>query len=147
MWTWKYVPIHVRIWLATPAGLGFQWVKLVRVWSVTSRILADCIYTYIYIQAWLPSQAPRRGLASQTRTCMGTLRATERTECWTTWDCCRRMRLVLQQTHIFCKFGYWDEINNRTILFLLHGFEVPQTYYRYNLIWFSFKKPVRFNLL
>ena len=31
------VPIHVRVWLASPAGLGFQWVKLVRVWSVTSR--------------------------------------------------------------------------------------------------------------
>jgi hypothetical protein len=27
------VPIHVRAWLASPAGLGFQWVKLVRVWT------------------------------------------------------------------------------------------------------------------
>jgi hypothetical protein len=49
------VPIHVQVWLASPAGLGFQWVKLVRVWSVTSRTLAD----YIYIRAWIPSQAPR----------------------------------------------------------------------------------------
>ena len=30
-------PIHVRVWLASPAGLGFKSVKLVRVWSVTSR--------------------------------------------------------------------------------------------------------------
>jgi hypothetical protein len=33
------------------------------------------IYIYIYLRAWLPSQAPRGGLASQTRTCMGTLKA------------------------------------------------------------------------
>jgi hypothetical protein len=38
--------IHVRVWLASPAGLGFQGVKLVRVWGVTSRTLADYIYTY-----------------------------------------------------------------------------------------------------
>jgi hypothetical protein len=38
------VPIHVRVRLASPAGLGFQWVKLVRVWSVTSLNLADYIY-------------------------------------------------------------------------------------------------------
>jgi hypothetical protein len=31
------VPIHVRVWLASPTGLASQWVKLVRVWSVTSR--------------------------------------------------------------------------------------------------------------
>ena len=37
-WESLKVPIHVRIWLASPAGLGFQWVKPVRVWSVTSRI-------------------------------------------------------------------------------------------------------------
>jgi hypothetical protein len=37
------VPIHVRVWLASPAGLGFQWVILVRVWSVTSLTLADYI--------------------------------------------------------------------------------------------------------
>jgi hypothetical protein len=68
------VPIHVRVWLASLAGLGFQWVKLVRVWSVTSRTLADYVYKYIYIRAWLPSQAPRGGLASQTRTCMDTFK-------------------------------------------------------------------------
>jgi hypothetical protein len=72
-------PIYVRVWLASPAGLGFQWVKLVCVWSVTSRTLADFIYILyisisISIRAWLPSQAPRGGLASQTRTCMGTFR-------------------------------------------------------------------------
>jgi hypothetical protein len=65
------VSIHERVWLASPAGLGFQWVKLVRVWNVTSRPLAD--YIYIYTRAWLPRQASRGGLASQTRTCMGTL--------------------------------------------------------------------------
>jgi hypothetical protein len=63
-------PIHVRVWLASPAGLGFQWVKLVRVWSVTSRAWAY----YIYIRSWFSSQAPRGGLASQTRTCMTTFR-------------------------------------------------------------------------
>jgi hypothetical protein len=30
-----------------------------------------------YIRAWLPSQAPRGGLVSQTRTCMGTFKVTE----------------------------------------------------------------------
>jgi hypothetical protein len=45
------VPIHV--WLASPAGLGFQWVKLVSAWNVTSRTLA-----IIYIRAYLPSQVP-----------------------------------------------------------------------------------------
>lgn len=68
------------------------------------------------------------------------VRATERSECWTSWDCCRRMWLVLQQTHLFSKFGYCDEINNRTIFCLLHGFEVLQTYCYYNLIWFYFLK-------
>jgi hypothetical protein len=38
------VPTHIWVWLASPAGLGFQWVKLVRVWSVTSRTLANYIY-------------------------------------------------------------------------------------------------------
>jgi hypothetical protein len=38
------VPMHLRVWLASPAGLGFKWVKLVRVWSVTSRTCADYIY-------------------------------------------------------------------------------------------------------
>ena len=31
------MPINVRVWVASPAGLGFQLVKLVRVWSVKSR--------------------------------------------------------------------------------------------------------------
>jgi hypothetical protein len=39
------------------------------------------IYIYIcvciYLRAWLPSQALRGGLASHTRTCMGTLRLDE----------------------------------------------------------------------
>jgi hypothetical protein len=56
----------------SPAGLGF------RVWSVTSRNIYIYIYIYnvlyIYFRAGLPSQAPRGGLASQTGTCMGTLR-------------------------------------------------------------------------
>jgi hypothetical protein len=36
----------------------------------------DCgrLCIYIYMRAWLPSQAPRGELATQTRTCMGTLR-------------------------------------------------------------------------
>jgi hypothetical protein len=38
------VPTRVRVWLASPARLGFQWVKLVRLWSVTSWNLADYIY-------------------------------------------------------------------------------------------------------
>jgi hypothetical protein len=36
------VPIRARtVWLASPAELGFQWAKLVRVWCVTSLTLAD----------------------------------------------------------------------------------------------------------
>jgi hypothetical protein len=31
------VPIHVRVWFASPARLGFQWAKLVCVWGATSR--------------------------------------------------------------------------------------------------------------
>jgi hypothetical protein len=58
---------HTRTSLA---GLGFQSVKLLRVWSVTSLTLADYIYIYIYIRAWLPSQAPRGWLPNKTRTCL-----------------------------------------------------------------------------
>jgi hypothetical protein len=76
------MPTHVRVWLASPAGLGFQSVKLVRVWSVTSRTTADYIYIYIYIRAWLPSQAPRGGLASQILTCMGTATQQSRLYCF-----------------------------------------------------------------
>jgi hypothetical protein len=66
------VPTHVRVWLASPAGHGFQWVKLIRVWGVTSRTWPiACVVKYI--RAWLPSQAPRGGLASQTHTCKGTV--------------------------------------------------------------------------
>jgi hypothetical protein len=67
METFRKVLIHVRVWLASPAGLGFQWVKLVRVWSVKSRKYGEILY----IRAWLASQAPRGALASHTRTCMG----------------------------------------------------------------------------
>jgi hypothetical protein len=50
------VPIHVRVWLVSPAGLGFQWVKLIRVWSVPSRK-----YTYeIYPRRAPASSSPRR---------------------------------------------------------------------------------------
>jgi hypothetical protein len=55
------VPIHVRVWLASLAGLGFQWVKLVHVWSVMSRTLANYIYMYMYISkpgSWV--KPPRR---------------------------------------------------------------------------------------
>jgi hypothetical protein len=58
-------PIHVPVWLSSPAGLGFQSVKLIRVWNVTSRTLADYIYIYIYIciRACLTeSSYPRRTL-------------------------------------------------------------------------------------
>jgi hypothetical protein len=55
------VPKHVRVWLAIPFGHGFQWVKLVHVWSVL---------------VWCNISEPgsQVGLESQTRTCMGTLR-------------------------------------------------------------------------
>ena len=39
-----------------------------KVWESTHACVVK------YIRGWLPSQAPRGGLASQTRTCMGTLR-------------------------------------------------------------------------
>lgn len=68
------------------------------------------------------------------------VRAPENAGCCTTWDCCNGMRLVLQHTHISSKFGYCKEINIRTLLCLLHGFEVLQTHWYYNLIWFSLLK-------
>jgi len=39
-----------------------------KVWESTHACVVK------FIRAWLPSQAPRGGLASQTRTCMGSLR-------------------------------------------------------------------------
>jgi hypothetical protein len=51
-----------------------------------------------YIRAWLPSQAPRGGLASQTRTCMGTLRRTERKHVY--WSSCRYPLLFLDFNEI-----------------------------------------------
>ena len=38
------VPLHVGVWLASPAGLGFQLVKLARVWSVTSRTWPSLVW-------------------------------------------------------------------------------------------------------
>jgi hypothetical protein len=60
------VPIHVRVCLASPAGLGFQWVKLVHVWSVTSRTWP--------ILAWLVRAFGGAWLAAGlllARTCVG----------------------------------------------------------------------------
>jgi hypothetical protein len=50
------VPIHVRVWLASPAGLGFQWVKLVRVWSG----IHSCVCGEIYPSLAPESSSPRR---------------------------------------------------------------------------------------
>jgi hypothetical protein len=50
----------------SPTGLGFQSVKLVRVWSVTGRTLADYIYIYIYIYIY-PSLAPELSSPRGTR--------------------------------------------------------------------------------
>jgi hypothetical protein len=90
------VPIHVR------------WVKLVRVWSATSRTLA--YYIYIYTRAWLPSQAPRRGLASQTRTCMGTFRLCGH------WDrpliYCSTMTLIWHSLFHFLLSFVWCRMDN-----------------------------------
>jgi hypothetical protein len=68
------VPIYVRTSLASESG----WV---RVPMSQTRPCVEChepdfgrLSIYIYIRSWLPSQAPRGGLASQTRTCMGTFR-------------------------------------------------------------------------
>jgi hypothetical protein len=83
------VPIHVRVWLASPAGLGLQWVTLVRVWSVTSRTLAD----YIYI--------PEPGspvIASQVRTCMSTFRPRSH------WD--RRALYMCSAYTLTCYFNF-----------------------------------------
>jgi hypothetical protein len=61
------VPIHVRVWLGSGSNESNSSVCRV------SRAGEIYINIYItYIRAWLPSQAPRGGLASQTRKCMGT---------------------------------------------------------------------------
>jgi hypothetical protein len=48
LWRADGGPSGCAVWscplLASPTGLGFQWIKLVRVWSVTSWALADYIY-------------------------------------------------------------------------------------------------------
>ena len=62
----NFITIHVRVWLASPAGLVFQWVKLVRVWSVTSRTWP--------IVAWLVRAFGGARLATGlllARTCVG----------------------------------------------------------------------------
>jgi hypothetical protein len=50
------MPIHVRDWLASPDGLGFQRVKLVRVWSVTNNHFLGEIYPSLATE----SSSPRR---------------------------------------------------------------------------------------
>jgi hypothetical protein len=64
------MPIHIRVWLASPAVLGFQWVKLVCVWSDTSRTWP--------ILAWLVRAFGGARLAAGLLlacTCVGGLRA------------------------------------------------------------------------
>jgi hypothetical protein len=75
--SWEAKGAHTRTSLASESG----WARVPM--SQTGPCV-EChepdfgrLYVYIYIRAWLPSQAPPGGLASQTRTCMDTLRISQ----------------------------------------------------------------------
>jgi hypothetical protein len=57
-----------------------------KVWESTRA----CVMKYIRV--WLPSQAPRGGLASQTHACMGTLRQQNGLSC--NWATCKAVCTV-----------------------------------------------------
>jgi len=61
-----------------------------------------------YIRAWLQSQAPRGWLASQTRTCMGTLKPRNTSACRTRWECKNFVLCDAQLTSSFPMTSAWN---------------------------------------
>jgi hypothetical protein len=91
----KIVTPHSSLLLQLASMKSFWILKCTsKVWESTHACVVK------YIRPWLPSQAPRGGLASQTRTCMGTFTADMLHRVWDEFDYYVDVCRVTQGAHI-----------------------------------------------